>query len=357
MNVYQELQLNQAGSKALIRACSDKKEKQKHMLIYIAKVFLTLIFCIFFVSIFTKIFGAKNSVAGVVVLLCVMVFRQADLGLKASHSAFIMMGIFGIFAIGPRLSNMVSLWMAFFINTICILGLLILGCHNILMSNHATFVLSYLLLLGNDVSGQDYVMRVYGLAAGGIITAFILYHNHYKIAYKRSFKNLFLEFHLTSARTKWQIRMALGISLAMLVGNIVQIPRVMWIGIAAMSVLQPFSEDLKKRAKARIPGTFMGGALFLVLTQIIPKEYISLLGMAGGIGVGFSATYLWQTMFNSLGALSTVMGIYGIIGVILLRIVTNVFGVLFSIVFDKIFNSMIDCFLHRTDKNTILYNN
>ena len=87
MSIYQELQLNQAGSKALIKNSKDKREKRRHIFIYIFKVFLTLAFCMAFVTAYTKIFGEKNSVAGVVVLLTVMVFRSADLGVKASHGS------------------------------------------------------------------------------------------------------------------------------------------------------------------------------------------------------------------------------------------------------------------------------
>ncbi len=77
MSIYQELQLNQAGSKALIRNSKDSREKRRHLLIYVFKVFLTLAFCMAFVTAYTKIFGEDNSVAGVVVLLTVMVFRSA----------------------------------------------------------------------------------------------------------------------------------------------------------------------------------------------------------------------------------------------------------------------------------------
>lgn len=42
MTVYQELQLNQAGSKALIRSCTNRKDKMRHTAIYLFKICLTL---------------------------------------------------------------------------------------------------------------------------------------------------------------------------------------------------------------------------------------------------------------------------------------------------------------------------
>ena len=38
MTVYQELQLNQAGSKALIRSCTNRKDKMRHTAIYLFKM-------------------------------------------------------------------------------------------------------------------------------------------------------------------------------------------------------------------------------------------------------------------------------------------------------------------------------
>ena len=42
MTFYQELQLNSAGSKTLIRITEDKKERRRHILIYNFKVYLVV---------------------------------------------------------------------------------------------------------------------------------------------------------------------------------------------------------------------------------------------------------------------------------------------------------------------------
>lgn len=173
MTLYQELQLNQAGSKALIKNAGNRREKQRHIGVYILKVFLTMAFCVAFISAFTALFGPENSIAGVVVLLAVMVFRQADLGIDSKQSFFVLLGIFGILSVGPHIAAVSSPITAFAVDFICIFALTFFGCHNILMSNHATFVLGYLLLSGNDVSGGAYGTRILGLMAGSLLTALI----------------------------------------------------------------------------------------------------------------------------------------------------------------------------------------
>ena len=80
MTVYQELQLSSAGSKNLIRRTENKEEKRRHILIYNVKVYLVVAFCFAVVTAFSMLFGSANSIVGVVVLLALLVLRQADLG-------------------------------------------------------------------------------------------------------------------------------------------------------------------------------------------------------------------------------------------------------------------------------------
>ena len=336
MTFYQELQLNSAGSKELIRQAQDKKEKWRHILIYNFKVYLVVAFCFAVVTIYSMIFGSDNSVAGVVVLLALMVLRQVDFGIKTSHGVGVIFLIFGILAAGPRLSNMLSPVPAFCVNVICILGIMVLGCHNVLMSNQSTFVLAYLLLQGYDVTGHSYMTRITGLALGATVCALVFHIRHRGRVYKRSFSHLFREFSLYSARTQWYIRLTLGVSSAMLIASLLHIPRVMWVGIASMSVLLPFAEDLKYRVRRRAPFNILGCAIFLLLYTLLPKSMYAFIGLIGGIGVGYSAGYSWQTVFNTFGALAIASDVFGLGAAILLRIAANVFASLYSLIFNSI---------------------
>ena len=61
MTFYQELQLNQAGSKNLLKKSETLKEKLYHMWVYLVKIAATMAFCFFFVSIFSILFGNENK--------------------------------------------------------------------------------------------------------------------------------------------------------------------------------------------------------------------------------------------------------------------------------------------------------
>ena len=340
MTFYQELQLNSAGSKALIRITRDKKERMRHILIYNFKVYLVVAFCFAAVTLFSMIFGNENSIAGVVVLLALLVLRQADFGIHTSHGLLCIAGIFGILMTGPRLSNMVSPFAAFFINLICILLLMLLGCHNVIMSNHSTFVLSYLILQGYDVSGYSWMMRTAGLFVGMLLCMAVFYKNQKHRLHKREFKDLFHEFDPRSLRNRWYIKLTLCVSTVLLIASLLGIPRAMWAGIACMSVCLPFSGDMQPRAKIRGLYNVLGCAVFAVLYFLLPQSLHPYLGILGGIGVGYSAGYAWQTVFNTFGALYIASGAFGLVGAIVLRIGTNVGAAVYSMLLDQILNRL-----------------
>ena len=338
MNFYQELQLNQAGSKSYIASFKNPKDKCKHIAVYLFKIALVVAFFFFFVTLFSVLFGNENSIAGVVVLLCVLAFRYSDLGIQNSQGTLGILFIYGILAFGPKLSNLAPTGLSFCINLICIFALALIGCHNITMFNHSTFVLSYLLLFGYDVSGKAYQMRLISLLIGAVLTASILYFKHRKVEYKRSFMDLFKEIHLSSSRTRWQICLSVGISSAMLIAALLNVPRVYWIGIAAMSVLIPFRKDVEYRTKHRVLGNILGSAIFFIAYLILPEEIRPCLGIIGGIGTGFSASYVWQSAFNAFSAITVAVPTFGLAYAVLLRIFTNVFGSIYMWLFNRVFD-------------------
>ena len=329
MTFYQELQLSSTGSKQLIRNTTDPKEKRRHILIYNFKVYLVMAFCVAVVSMYSKLTGSSNSVVGVTVLLAVLVLRQADFGIRTTHGLLSIAGIFGILMAGPRLANMAPPLAAFAVNVVCILLLMILGCHNVIMYNHSTFVLGYLLLLGYDVTGKEYTFRVIGLLVGMVICMIVFYKNQRNRAYRRTFLDLFREFDLKSARSRWYVKLTLIVSSAMLFMNLLGLPRAMCARIACMSVCIP-------RSVSRGMFNVVGCLLFIVLYLVLPKSMYPYIGMIGGIGVGYSAGYPWQTAFNTFGALSIAAGIFGMPAAIALRIGANVLGAAYTVICNKV---------------------
>ena len=76
--------------------------------------------------------------------------------------------------------------------------------------------------------------------------------------------------------------------------------------------------------------------MFIGLYLLLPKSMHPYIGMIGGIGVGYSAGYAWQTAFNTFGALSIAAGLFGLPMAVLLRIGANAFGALYTLIGNKV---------------------
>ena len=110
----------------------------------------------------------------------------------------------------------------------------------------------------------------------------------------------------------------------------------MWAGIAAMSAIVPFMEDMQYRVRKRIIGNIAGVICFVALYYLLPPSIYAYIGIIGGIGVGYSAGYPWQTAFNTFGALSIAAGIFGMPAAVALRIGANVLGAAYTVICNKV---------------------
>lgn len=332
MTFYEQLQLGQAGSKAYIKQAQTPAEKTKRTVIYLTKIALTLLFCVAFVSVFSHLFGAENSTAGVVVLLFLLVFRQVDLGIKPKQGAYVMLGIGAIIIVGPHLANMVSPVAGFFVHFVAILALAVLGCHQVQMRNQGIIVMSYLLLFGYEVTGMAYVKRAIGLALGFCWIASLMYRSSKNRTHADGALDMCKQFDLRTDRSFWQLGMSLTVALSVLVGEWLHLPRVIWVGFAALSVTQMVKADRMQRTRNRLAGVLGGVILYWILMQVMPKEFAAYLGMIGGFCVGFCTHYAWQTAFNCFGALSMATVVLGVEGAAFYRLVDTIFGALFALV-------------------------
>ena len=84
------------------------------------------------------------------------------------------------------------------------------------------------------------------------------------------------------------------------------------------------------RAVDRGVFNMVGCALFLILYLILPESGRSMIGIIGGIGVGYSAGYKWQTVFNTFGALAIAASLFGLPMALLLRTGINVTASLYT---------------------------
>ncbi|RDY28188.1 FUSC family protein [Romboutsia weinsteinii] len=348
MTFYQSMQLGARELKPLIKDSEEKSLKRKYTTALILKSFLCILFCMVVVIFFSSVFGQENSIVGVVTILALLTFRFSNLDFNVKQSAFTILGIFVILILGPYLASISNPIVASLINFVSIFTIVTLSCHNIALSNHSILVLSYLLLYGYEVHDINiYINRIFGLILGGIIVAGIFYYKQRKVEFKNTFSTIIKDIDFKSERTKWQLKLSILICTGVLIGELIHLPRAIWIGFSCMSILQTSQDKLELRFKERPKFIILGSLVFAIVYLILPQAIKSNIGIIGGLLVGFSATYKWQTVFNCFGALSTAIPILGFEGAIIFRIINNLFGAIYTKAFDKVFNKIDDMISNR----------
>lgn len=348
MSFYQAMQLGACNLKPMIKACEDPELKRRYITALIMKTFLCLLFCMVIVISYTLLFGKENSIVGVVAVLCILTFRFSHLDFHVGQSALVMLLIFTVFAFAPHLASRVAPVPGFCINLVAILTITVLSCHNIALSNQATFVLSYLLLYGYETtSPQGYWARLLAMACTAVVVAGIFYCKQRNKRFEIGLFDLLKDFCCLDFRTRWQLKLALGISSAVLIGEVIALPRSMWIAFSVMSILQPDRSKLEFRSRVRPVYVFIGTLLFGVLYLSTPVSLRGFLGLLGGIGVGFSGGYRWQTVYNCFGGLLAAIPVLGFGGAIVVRVCNNTLGALYSCCFDRCFDRCFDGVLYR----------
>ena len=101
------------------------------------------------------------------------------------------------------------------------------------------------------------------------------------------------------------------------------------------------------RSGSRWQFNIVGCAIFIVLYLVLPESMYPYIGMIGGIGVGYSAGYAWQTVFNTFGALSIAAGLFGMPAAVALRVGANIFGAAYTVICNKVIDKLADRFMVR----------
>ena len=77
------------------------------MWVYLVKIAATMAFCFLLVSIYSILIGNENSIVGVVILLCLRVFRNADMGIHTGQSTMLLDLYFVIMTVCTHLVNQI----------------------------------------------------------------------------------------------------------------------------------------------------------------------------------------------------------------------------------------------------------
>ena len=190
-----------------------------------------------------------------------------------------------------------------------------------------------------------------GIAFGALLVCTVFLCRHRGRSIPLRIRDIPVAFSLHHPRSRWQLCQIFCVPLVVLLAELAGLPRAMWAGIAAMSVILPAAEDMHYRVRRRVLGNIAGVLCFVILYFLLPPSIYAFIGVIGGIGVGLSAKYGWQAVFNTFGALAIAAEAYGLKAALGLRLLQNVFGVLFALVFCLLFSRMLARFSAPAENN------
>ncbi len=98
------------------------------------------------------------------------------------------------------------------------------------------------------------------------------------------------------------------------IAELCDMPRAMWAGIAAMSVILPLMDDMQYRVRKKNYWKYCRSDMLYSI--IFPSSFtnICIYRCDWGNWVGFSTQYSWQAVFNTFGALAIATQLYGLKG-------------------------------------------
>ena len=149
------------------------------------------------------------------------------------------------------------------VNFILLFAIAVMTCNKPQMGNVGIYGLAYLFATYfPPANKRDFYLRLLQVTADFILCALILYQHHRKKNSAIKFSTIVRHYSFKEEKYRWQFRLALGISLGLLIGQALRLSRYFWVGIASLSILSPYKVKLKSRVFERILGVVIGSLLF-----------------------------------------------------------------------------------------------
>ena len=344
MRFYDALQLDPGALKARIRQAETVGEKRKMQAAIVLRSFLIVAFAMVVIAPVAGLFGAENNPVAVALFCILLSIRFVDFGYCIKDSMVNFAVVFLLLLTAPVAASLVHPLLAILIHFAALSIMLLMTCEQPEMGNGGLYGFAYVYLAGNPVTGDLFWKRAILMLLGYLLCGGILYFKHRHKHRDIRFRQAVASYNLENRKHRWQLRMAVGVSLALGLGAFLDVERFMWAGFAASSLLSSYTDEdgVRERVGHRICGVVIGSLLFFAVYELLPSQFHSLLGPLGGVCLGFCTDYRFKTALNCFGALLLASGLYGSHGAVLLRIANNLVGVIFGFVIILVFYALVD---------------
>lgn len=280
----------------------------------LSKLMLLLLILVFVMS-FSARFGSVNMLMGVAVITGILMFWHMDIGIRTTQASLLIATVFVGIGAFTFISSVHPL-LGFIIHIVSIFVMMMLFSEKIEYKAFLPFMLCYVFAQGNPVVESELGSRLYGLLMGGLLTGIVYYfrHRNKDDHHYPTIWRVLQHMDVHSVRFDYAVKMALGVSIGMLLGDLLHVERGMWICLTIFSILQPQHGHSKERAKHRLMGNVIGAAAFIVLFVMLPPQFSVMITLILSYIYMFVVDYRIQMVFVTINALnaSLVLFDYGV---------------------------------------------
>lgn len=233
-----------------------------------------------------------------------------------------------LFVSSSVVSWMISPWISFMIHFTALFLIMYFTSDSLLYKTYIPFILCYLFIEATPVLPSEIPLRLLSIVVSTILFIFVSLFYHRKDEDSlTSIKNCISM--IDKQKIKFCIEFSLGISIAMLLGELFHIDKVLWITITVMSLTQLDLEITSKKMKSRLIGTIIGCFVFMLLFEwLIPSEYVVIATLLLSYLYTFIEDYQIQVIFVTINSLNSAAILYHASASIFLRISFLFVGIL-----------------------------
>ncbi|MEG1994007.1 MAG: FUSC family protein [Oscillospiraceae bacterium] len=315
-----------------------KKEKLINNVKLVFGKIVIFAFCIGFISWYNLLFGSENSIVGIVLLMSLLMFLEADFGISPRDVMIIIPTMFACIGAFAKIS-LVNPFVGLVVNAFIIGLILVLTRKN--QQAYLPFLMGYIMFRGYDTTGLVFYDRMISLVfIGGLIGIIYLIKNRNK-TYKTKFTDLFRNFDIYGHWERWAILIVFSLVITGFITDILNIKKYMWVELTVLSLITPIEGEAEKRKYLRIPATILGCVMFFALFEVlIPPQYQTNVMLIAGFLSTFITSYFIKTIYNSFSALVTAALIFPVGEAITMRIFNNIIGAILAVAFVFIFTNI-----------------
>ena len=290
-----------------------------------------------FISLFSSVFGPDSTLVSVSIVMVAMFVAKCDLGIANRHVPFVIALLF-LAAGASSLLVLFHPFISLLFNIAFIFTTLLFASGRFEYSSHFPFLLSYVFLQGNPVTLSQLLLRMLSLLAGTIIVCVVYWVSHRnKKEITTTLGQVVKNIDFYSDRFSYCVRMTIGLSLAMLIGQILGAQKAMWISVTVMSLTQITYQQTKQRVWHRIGGTIVGAIFFVLIFEVLlPGQYTTAKLLILSYIYTFVSKYPVQMVFVTMNALAAAQYVLGLNASILYRIIFMLLGIVIALVVNKL---------------------